>query len=286
MKEARFQRRSGKGHARAEGFTLIELLVVVAIIAILAALLLSALAGAKLQAQQTQCTSNLRQLALAYNMYLDDSGKEIPSIEGFGFWIPWETILRPYYGRSKSLQLCPSASRLPTSSAMDTFYGNGSFRAGAADTAWTYYGIPMTNGYGGYVTNYGSYAFNGYLYDVAWEDPFFFQKPSAVQHPLQTPIFADSITHDVLPTPYNLPSANLYLGSIEIDGDGLGALTIARHGSRPASAAPRDVNIRLRLPGAIDVVLYDGHVEKSPLENLWKYYWYANWKIPNPRPWQ
>jgi hypothetical protein len=34
----------------------------------------------------------------------------------------------------------------------------------------------------------------------------------------------------------------------------------------------------------IDLALYDGHVEKSPLENLWNYYWSANWQIPNPRP--
>jgi len=43
-------------------FTLIELLAVIAIIAILAALLLSALTGAQLRAQQVQCLNNVRQL--------------------------------------------------------------------------------------------------------------------------------------------------------------------------------------------------------------------------------
>jgi len=55
------------------GFTLIELLVVIAVIALLLAILLPALRKAKETAKRTVCQANLKHIALAWNMYLDDN---------------------------------------------------------------------------------------------------------------------------------------------------------------------------------------------------------------------
>ncbi|HOW73245.1 MAG TPA: DUF1559 domain-containing protein [Phycisphaerae bacterium] len=60
-------------------FTLLEVLIVVAIIALLAATLLPSLSAAREQSRRATCLANLKQIHLAWSMYLDGSHGQFPT---------------------------------------------------------------------------------------------------------------------------------------------------------------------------------------------------------------
>jgi prepilin-type N-terminal cleavage/methylation domain-containing protein/prepilin-type processing-associated H-X9-DG protein len=101
---------------RPGGFTLIELLVVISIIAVLAAILLPVLAGAREMARRTTCLSNMRQIGAAHQIYLQDWDERFPSWflpgpprpEPFGPRCFWPEFLQPYV-RNEAIFLDPSA---------------------------------------------------------------------------------------------------------------------------------------------------------------------------------
>jgi prepilin-type N-terminal cleavage/methylation domain-containing protein len=78
-------------------FTLIELLTVIAIIGILATLMLTGVSSAKKASNRARCASNLHQISLALNMYIDDFEKRSPDLGR----------LSRYLGNRQAL-LCPS----------------------------------------------------------------------------------------------------------------------------------------------------------------------------------
>jgi prepilin-type N-terminal cleavage/methylation domain-containing protein/prepilin-type processing-associated H-X9-DG protein len=262
------------GRSVSRGFTLIELLVVVAIIAILAALLLPALASAKLKGQSIACLDNIRQLSLARKMYIDDNKGNL--ISSVATETSVETVLDT--GDSK-VQVCPSTHTPATAQPRDwgtadlTYY---SANAQAQDTP-------------------GSYAINGWqAVDHTPVDGFtgnFYRREPDLQTPASTPLFLDSTWFYIFPLetdPTPLP-ADLYDGYSGLRSQcvhSMGLSLIDRHGGIPAGSAPRTFVYpgSKGLPGGINMSFTDGHAQLVRLNDLWTFNWHQGWATPSPHP--
>lgn len=114
--------------ADSRGFTLVEMLAVIAIVAILTALLFPALSAGLGAGRSAACKSNLRQMQLAYQMYLDDHKgrffgyRESGSGETLWYWGAEQgggaegsrkldkskAKLAPYFEHVGGIEICPA----------------------------------------------------------------------------------------------------------------------------------------------------------------------------------
>jgi len=262
---------------------LIELLVVIAIIAILAALLLPALAAAKVKAQSAKCAANLKQITTAAFMYQQDFGPI-----GYDPTTEWVEALTANLSKVSESRFCPVAQALRADQTTVSGFGS-------AENSWT------KNTANPAPTNSGSYTLNGWLYQPTAAITLYvpdtpagsyFGKDTGIRQPVATPEFGDGITVDCFPNNNTSPggldkstpswcangTANLWGppgGSTTLHPHGQGnapmeRYLISRHGS---SRAPRSVPTASPFPGRINMSFADGHVESVRLFDLWTFMW-------------
>jgi prepilin-type N-terminal cleavage/methylation domain-containing protein/prepilin-type processing-associated H-X9-DG protein len=139
--------------AQRKGFTLIELLVVISIIAILAAMLFPVFARARESARKIQCLSNVKNIALAVQMYLTDYDRFPPNehrsevvnwFNDYGGrecccrapqanpYLKWPVVFDEYV-KNRDVWRCPSA-RYVKDFAVNWGYGTGNWFAYLKDS--------------------------------------------------------------------------------------------------------------------------------------------------------
>jgi prepilin-type N-terminal cleavage/methylation domain-containing protein/prepilin-type processing-associated H-X9-DG protein len=139
-----------------DGFTLPELLVVIGIIAILAALLLSAVSAVKGHARRAVCMNNLRQINLGVRMYSDDSNDKSPrpARHASNPYDAYKELMKSYVG----LKGASSAQDKLFACPADVYYYDYAFGRRHPGSAWEGY-VPeswcaQSN------SDYSSYVFN------------------------------------------------------------------------------------------------------------------------------
>ncbi|MBI5386010.1 MAG: type II secretion system protein [Verrucomicrobia bacterium] len=268
------------------GFTRTELLIVIAVVAILVAALVPLLSWAKLRSQRIRCQGgSVKVLLQAEAAYVSEHERALPRNPTNCPGGLWMGALRDYYESDAAL-LCPSAPVRPPTPTPEQIN-----RQGTADRAWAHWSDDRQTLF---VGSMGRNVWMCEAYAPSLKVPglspeqfrsLFLDKPDKMEHPDKAPVFMDANWVDARPMETDSACNNLYTGRLLATSfKDMGRLTIARHGNAKPSRAPRDFPNGRPLPGAINIGMFDGHVELAPLDKLWTYEWHRDWKTPRVRP--
>ena len=261
--------RGARGRDRG-GFTLTELLVVMGLIVLLVSLLMPALGQARAAARTTGCLSNLRQMGVAWTMYLAENRGHLPEymtntpatpdIAWRGYWLG---LLETYKVRGDSL-LCPTAMDVIPFKQLNNGFGN-------ADYAWT--GKYLSNGspirFSSTIYRDGSYGYNRYLTAGGTPGGGFGQDGKAdrvnpIRDTSDVPVVLDSVFFDFAPqngiaaAPASAPP-NLNGEKFPFNPPDQWRFLIARH------------------KRGINALLADGSARWVPLEETYLLTWKSDW---------
>ena len=219
------------------------------------------------------------------------------------------------WGKTNKGWICPEAPERPNARHRTYVKSIVGYFPGSVDTAWSERRL------GGWLDAWstrlmldrraGSYVPNGWLMggwdsDLVGRRSFAFGSEDQITQPSSTPVFGDGVQSPWIgavawdgvfgwggwygPMATDMPPRDLEFGysgtlitPIGLTSGGMGAFAIPRHGSRP-NPVPNDYPANARLPGAINMSFWDGHVEQVQLERLWRLTWHQNYQPPVKRP--
>ena len=257
-----------------KAFTLIELLVVIAIIALLMAILLPALEGAREQGKSIVCRSNLRQWGAIFTLYAEDSRGSLMKYDGAPF--PWLHTMQGYCDGTDGIRLCPKAWRLANPAEPDRLYQGqgGTFTAWGAMKVWARHG-QLDSVY------HGSYGFNSWLAVPVEGTEFLlpgggppenFWRTMRVSGAAQIPMLGDCWWFCSWPDDRNPPpEQEIMVG----DGNGNHHSTCGCDNSMQRYCIDRH-------RGFINMLFLDGGSRKVGLKELWTLKWHRRFHTAGP----
>ena len=257
-----------------KGFTLIELLVVIAIVALLLSVLLPSLNKAKRYARRIIDTTNLRSLATALHIYLNNSNDKFFDYD-IGADMLWMDRVGDSIDNLDAVRYCPE-----TVAKIDEVRAafNGTSRIWATSTSpWLWNSLTKPS----LPPALGSYGLNGWFYrDTSWvaaaDKLLLYGNRAGVRSPSTTPMVLDANWVDGWPKNTNtLTDSHNYLKGNTDPGNSsnttmIGRFLLDRHGPET------------------NVIFLDGSVTLLPHKDLWTLSWHKgsqpNYNAAVPRP--